>query len=117
DADEGFGRIEDIPQDLCRQSFQREQVVQLAVFGELRIGRIEPHDQGSSSCSTRANRPCGSRVNSILCPRGVSSVAPTNCGAIGSCLPPRSTRAASFTFPGLPESNTSFSAAGMVRPV
>ena len=84
------------------QPLERQQMVQLAVLRELRVGRVEPHGQGSSSRSTRASRPSASRVSSMLCPAGTSMVAPTNCAAIGSCRPPRSTRAASFTFPGRP---------------
>ena len=58
------------PQDLGGQSLEREQVVQLAVLGELRVRGVEPHRQGSCSRSTKASRSFASRFSSMLCAGG-----------------------------------------------
>jgi hypothetical protein len=42
-ADERFGRVEDLPQHVRGQALDRQQVMQFAVFVELRIARIKPH--------------------------------------------------------------------------
>ena len=42
-ADKGFGRVEYLPHDVGRQAIERQQMMQLAVFVELRVARIKPH--------------------------------------------------------------------------
>ncbi len=92
DADEGFRGIKDLPQDVRRQALQRQQVMQFAVFVELRICRIKPHVQSRVSC--RANRPCASRVSSILSPGATLTSAPEKSAETGNSRPPRSTSVA-----------------------
>ena len=100
DADEGLRGVEDLPQDVARQALDRQQMVQLAVGVELRVVACRNIGAGSLMCAGCSTQGAACRVGvasrSMLCSgRRLSSVAPTNCAAIGSSRPPRSTSAAS----------------------
>src|SRR5690606_41004075 len=100
-ADKGCRGVEDLPQYVGGQAFQRQQMVQFAVLVELRVRWVKPHG-GQSRISCRASRPWASRVSSLFPPEGTMIDAPVNSAAIGSSRPPRSTRAARRMFAGRP---------------
>ena len=90
DADEGLRGIEDLQQDLARQAFDGQQVLQLAVGVQLRVIRHRRSPRAPAT-ACRSRRASGAGA----CRRAPRPARRTYCAAIGSWRPPRSASTAS----------------------
>src|SRR6185295_4051980 len=92
DRDERTRRVEYLQQYRRRQPFDGQQMFELALLVQLRVGDHGLQSAGGTSASV--SQPVSSRRNSMVRSRSTSMLAPRYWGQIGSSRPPRSTNAA-----------------------